>query len=32
MDMGGVLGVGLAHYNTVAEVDQFLVSLARILK
>ena len=32
MDQGGVLRVGLAHYNTVAEVDQFLVSLSRILK
>jgi cysteine desulfurase family protein (TIGR01976 family) len=32
MDKGGVLRAGLAHYNTVAEVDQFLVSLARVLK
>jgi cysteine desulfurase family protein (TIGR01976 family) len=32
MDKGGVLRVGLAHYNTVAEVDQFLVSLSRVLK
>ncbi len=31
MDKGGVLRVGLAHYNTAAEVDQFLVSLNRAL-
>ena len=30
-DKGGVLRVGLAHYNTAAEVDQFLSSLNRIL-
>jgi selenocysteine lyase/cysteine desulfurase len=29
MDKGGVLRVGLAHYNTEAEVDGFLASLAR---
>ncbi|MFM8746019.1 MAG: cysteine desulfurase-like protein [Aestuariivirga sp.] len=29
MDKGGVLRVGLAHYNTEAEVDLFLASLAR---
>lgn len=29
MDKGGVLRVGLAHYNTAAEVDQFLASLKR---
>ena len=29
MDKGGVLRVGLAHYNTEAEVDAFLGSLAR---
>jgi cysteine desulfurase family protein (TIGR01976 family) len=29
MDKGGVLRVGLAHYNTEAEVDRFLQSLAR---
>lgn len=29
MDKGGVLRVGLAHYNTEAEVDHFLASLAR---
>jgi cysteine desulfurase family protein (TIGR01976 family) len=29
MDKGGVLRVGLAHYNTEAEVDGFLDSLAR---
>ncbi len=31
MAQGGVLRVGLAHYNTAAEVDQLLVSLARAL-
>ncbi len=31
-ERGGVLRVGLAHYNTEAEVDQFLASLARALK
>jgi selenocysteine lyase/cysteine desulfurase len=28
---GGVLRVGLAHYNTAAEVDGFVASLARAL-
>jgi cysteine desulfurase family protein (TIGR01976 family) len=32
MDKGGVLRVGLAHYNTAAEVDQLLSSLTRALK
>lgn len=32
MDKGGVLRVGLAHYNTPAEVDQFLSCLTRIIK
>jgi len=32
MDQGGVLRVGLAHYNTAAEVDQLLGSLNRALK
>jgi cysteine desulfurase family protein (TIGR01976 family) len=32
MDQGGVLRVGLAHYNTAAEVDQLLGSLAHALK
>ena len=31
MDKGGVLRVGLAHYNTAAEVDQLLGSLTRAL-
>jgi cysteine desulfurase family protein (TIGR01976 family) len=31
MDKGGVLRVGLAHYNTSPEVEQFLVSLKRAL-
>jgi cysteine desulfurase family protein (TIGR01976 family) len=31
MDKGGVLRVGLAHYNTEAEVDSFLSSLGRFL-
>jgi cysteine desulfurase family protein (TIGR01976 family) len=31
MDKGGVLRVGLAHYNTAAEVDQLLGSLNRAL-
>jgi selenocysteine lyase/cysteine desulfurase len=31
MDKGGVLRVGLAHYNTAAEVDGLLASLARQL-
>lgn len=31
MAQGGVLRVGLAHYNTAAEVDQLLGSLARAL-
>jgi cysteine desulfurase family protein (TIGR01976 family) len=32
MDKGGVLRVGLAHYNTAEEVDQFLSSLTRALQ
>jgi cysteine desulfurase family protein (TIGR01976 family) len=32
MDKGGVLRVGLAHYNTAAEVDTLLSSLTRIVK
>jgi selenocysteine lyase/cysteine desulfurase len=32
LDKGGVLRVGLAHYNTVAEVDSFLSALTRIIK
>ncbi len=32
MDQGGVLRVGLAHYNTAAEVDQLLSSLNQALK
>jgi cysteine desulfurase family protein (TIGR01976 family) len=32
MDKGGVLRVGLAHYNTATEVDQFLSCLTRIIK
>jgi cysteine desulfurase family protein (TIGR01976 family) len=32
MDKGGVLRVGLAHYNTAEEVDQFLGSLNGALK
>ncbi|MDE2446363.1 MAG: cysteine desulfurase-like protein [Alphaproteobacteria bacterium] len=32
MDKGGVLRVGLAHYNTATEVDRFLSSLNRMLK
>lgn len=32
MEKGGVLRVGLAHYNTEAEVDQFLGSLARQIR
>jgi cysteine desulfurase family protein (TIGR01976 family) len=32
MEKGGVLRAGLAHYNTVAEVDRFVASMARILK
>jgi cysteine desulfurase family protein (TIGR01976 family) len=32
MDKGGVLRVGLAHYNTSAEVEQFLSALTRIIK
>ena len=31
MDKGGVLRVGLAHYNTAAEVDKLLGSLTRAL-
>jgi selenocysteine lyase/cysteine desulfurase len=32
LDKGGVLRVGLAHYNTAAEVNQFLSCLTRIIK
>jgi selenocysteine lyase/cysteine desulfurase len=32
MDKGGVLRVGLAHYNISAEVEQFLSALTRIIK
>jgi selenocysteine lyase/cysteine desulfurase len=32
MDRGGVLRVGLAHYNTAEEVDSLLDSLARQVK
>lgn len=32
MQKGGVLRVGLAHYNTLSEVDQFLSCLTRITK
>ena len=32
MDKGGVLRVGLAHYNTAGEVDQFLAALHGQLK
>jgi cysteine desulfurase family protein (TIGR01976 family) len=32
MDKGGVLRVGLAHYNTEAEVDTFLASLTRQIR
>jgi cysteine desulfurase family protein (TIGR01976 family) len=32
MDQGGVLRVGLAHYNTQAEVDAFLSSLTRQIR
>jgi cysteine desulfurase family protein (TIGR01976 family) len=32
LDKGGVLRTGLAHYNTAAEVDQFLSALTRIIK
>ena len=32
LDKGGVLRVGLAHYNTESEVDQFLSCLTRIIK
>jgi len=32
MDKGGVLRVGLAHYNTAAEVDALLSSLARQIR
>jgi selenocysteine lyase/cysteine desulfurase len=30
MDKGGVLRVGLAHYNTATEVDQLLARLDRL--
>ena len=32
MDKGGVLRVGLAHYNTETEVDAFLSSLTRQIR
>ena len=32
MDKGGVLRVGLAHYNTSTEIDQFLSCLTRIIR
>jgi cysteine desulfurase family protein (TIGR01976 family) len=32
LEKGGVLRVGLAHYNTLSEVDQFLSSLTRIIQ
>ncbi len=32
LDKGGVLRVGLAHYNTATEVDAFLSCLTRIIK
>ncbi len=32
MERGGVLRVGLAHYNTAEEVDQLLSSLTRIVR
>jgi cysteine desulfurase family protein (TIGR01976 family) len=32
LDQGGVLRVGLAHYNTAPEVDTFLSALTRVLK
>lgn len=32
LDKGGVLRVGFAHYNTIAEVDQFLASLDSVLR
>jgi selenocysteine lyase/cysteine desulfurase len=32
LDKGGVLRVGLAHYNTEAEVDALLDSLTRFIK
>ena len=32
LDKGGVLRVGLAHYNTAAEVDSFLLAFTRIIK
>ncbi len=32
IDKGGVLRVGLAHYNTAAEVDQLLASLNRAME
>lgn len=31
MDKGGVLRVGLAHYNTAAEVDHFIANLSTAL-
>jgi selenocysteine lyase/cysteine desulfurase len=32
MECGGVLRVGLCHYNTEAEVDALLASLARAIR
>jgi selenocysteine lyase/cysteine desulfurase len=32
MDKGGVLRVGLAHYNTPAEIDAFLDSMTRVTR
>ena len=32
MEKGGVLRVGLAHYNTEAEVEAFLSSLTRQIR
>ena len=32
LDKGGVLRVGLAHYNTAEEVDQLLDALARMIR
>ena len=32
LDQGGVLRVGLAHYNTAAEIDAFLAALGRITR
>ena len=32
LEKGGVLRVGLAHYNTTNEVEQFLSCLTRIIR